>query len=153
MSDVVDWNTELRKIEREFDGLPPEPSPAAVKAKRAAERQAEERRKERAAKLGVHARVALVAVLSAAIVFWPYRRDCGVGLFTYLGAEGMVVAGGLWLMVCTWRQRMAKTHGVGLVTLLWGLMLIAHQVLPRVGYAKADPAKPAQWACSGAAAP
>lgn len=147
MSDVVDWNTELRKIEREFDGLPPEPSPAAVKAKRAAERQAEERRRERAAKLGVHARVALVAVLSAAIVFWPYRRDCGVGLFTYLGAEGMVVAGGLWLMVCTWRQRMAKTHGVALVTLLWGLMLIAYQVLPRVGYAKTDPAKPARWAC------
>jgi hypothetical protein len=38
MSDVVDWNAELRKIEHEFDGLPPEPSAAQLKAKRAAER-------------------------------------------------------------------------------------------------------------------
>lgn len=143
----VDWNTELRKIEREFDGLPPEPSPAELRAKRAAERRAEERRRERAAKLGVQARLGLVVVLAAAIVFWPYRRECGVGLFAYMGAEGMVVAGGLWLMVCTWRSRMAKTHGVALGMILWGLMLIGHQILPRVGYAKSDPGKPPQWMC------
>jgi len=145
----VDWNAELRKIEREFDGLPPEPSPAQLKAKRAAERREEERRRDRAAKLGVQARVALVTVLAAAIVFWPYRRECGVGLYTYMGAEGMVIAGGLWLMVCTWRQRMAKTHGVALVMILWGLMLVAHQVLPRVGYAKS--AKPSYWVCTASA--
>ena len=148
MSDVVDWNTELRKIEREFDGLPPEPSPAQLKAKRAAERREEERRKERAAQLGVHARVALVTTLAVAIVFWPYRRNCGVALFTYMAAEGVVVAGGLWLMVCTWRHRMAKTHGVALAMMLWGLVLLAHQVLPRVGYAKSDSASPARWVCS-----
>ena len=93
-------------------------------------------------------RVAIVVALAAAIVFWPYRRDCGVGLFTYLGAEGMVVAGGLWLMTCTWRHRMARMHGVALVTMLWGLMLVAHQVLPRVGYAKSDPASPSRWTCT-----
>ena len=142
----VDWNAELRKIEREFDGLPPEPSAAQVKAKRAAERREEERRQERVAKRGVSARVALVIVLAAAIIFWPYRRECGVGLFTYMGAEAMVIAGGLWLMVCTWRQRMPKTHGVALVMLLWGLMLVGHQVLPRVGYAKST--KPSRWVCT-----
>ena len=151
MSDVVDWNAELRKIEREFDGLPPEPSAAQLKAKRAAERREEERRRDRAAKLGVQARVALVALLAAAIVFWPYRRECGPGLFAYMGAEGMVIAGGLWLMVCTWRNRMAKTHGVALVMILWGLVLVGHQVLPRVGYAKTDPAKPSQWVCAAPA--
>jgi hypothetical protein len=147
MSDVVDWNSELRKIEREFDGRPAELSPAQLKVKRAAERREEDRRKERAARLGVQARVALVIVLAAAIVFWPYGRDCGLPLFTYMAAEGMVVAGGLWLMVCTWRQRMAKAHGVAMAIILWGLVLIAHQVLPRVGYAKGDPSKPARWAC------
>lgn len=151
MSDVVDWNAELRKIEREFDGLPPVPSPAQLKAKRAAERREEERRRDRAAKLGVQARVALVTILAAAIVFWPYRRECGPGLFAYMGAEAMVIAGGLWLMACTWRQRMAKTHGVALVMILWGLMLVAHQVLPRVGYAKTDPGKPSQWVCGAPA--
>jgi len=148
MSDVVDWNTELRKIEREFDGLPAELSPAQLKAKRAAERREEERRKERAAKRGVQARVALVIILAVAIAFWPYHRNCSLGLFTYMAAQGMVVAGGLWLMVCTWRQRMAKTHGLAVAVILWGLMLIAHQVLPRVGYAKSDPAKPPQWVCA-----
>ena len=79
MSDVVDWNAELRKVEREFDGLPREPSTAQLTAKHAAERRAEERRRDRAAKLGVRARGALVAVLAAAIVVWPYRRECGPG--------------------------------------------------------------------------
>jgi hypothetical protein len=144
----VDWNTELRKIEREFDGLPPEPSPAELRARRAAEQRAQQRRKERAAKLGVHARLLLVTVLAGAVVAWPYSRECGPGLFAFMGAEGMIVAGGLWLMACTWRSRMAKTHGVALVLLLWGLMLIGHQVLPRIGYAKTNPAKPALWVCA-----
>jgi hypothetical protein len=148
MSDAVDWDTELRKIEREFDGLPAELTPAQLKAKRVAERREEERRKERAAKRGVQARVALVIILAVAVAFWPYRRDCSLGLFTFMGAQGMVVTGGLWLMVCTWRQHMAKTHGLALIVMLWGLTLIAHQVLPRVGYAKDDPSKPSQWVCS-----
>ena len=33
----IDWNVELRKIEREYDGLPPEPSANALRARRAAE--------------------------------------------------------------------------------------------------------------------
>jgi hypothetical protein len=145
----VDWNTELRKIEREFDGLPPEPSPAEIRARRAAEQRAEQRRKDRAAKLGVQARLLLVTALAGAIVLWPYSRECGPGLFAFMSAEGMIVAGGLWLMACTWRSRMAKTHGVALVLVLWGLMLIGHQILPRIGYAKIDPAKPARWWCAG----
>jgi len=147
----VDWNTELRKIEREFDGLPPEPSPAEIRARRAAEQRAEQRRKDRAAKLAVHARLLLVTALAGAIVVWPYSRECGPGLVAFMGAEGMIVAGGLWLMACTWRSRMAKTHGVALVLVLWGLMLIGHQILPRIGYAKTDPAKPARWWCAASA--
>jgi hypothetical protein len=65
-----------------------------------------------------------------------------------MAAEGVVVAGGLWLMACTWRHRMAKTHGVALAMMLWGLVLLAQQVLPRVGYAKSDPADPSRWVCS-----
>jgi len=99
-------------------------------------------------KLGVHARLLLVTVLAGAVVAWPYSRECGPGLFAFMGAEGMIVAGGLWLMACTWRSRMAKTHGVALVLVLWGLMLIGHQVLPRIGYAKTNPAKPARWVCA-----
>jgi hypothetical protein len=146
----VNWDTELRKIEREFDGLPPEPTPAELRARRAAEQRAEKQRKERTVRLGVQARLLLVMALAGAIVLWPYRRACGPGLFVFMGAEVMIVAGGLWLMVCTWRARMAKTHGVALLLLLWGLMLIGHQVLPRIGYAKTDAASPALWWCAPA---
>jgi hypothetical protein len=143
----IDWNAELRKIEREFDGLPPEPSPAELRARRTAEQRAEQRRKERAMRLGVKARLILVAVLAGAIVWWPYSRECGPGLFAFMGAEAMIAVGALWVAACTWRSRMAKAHGVALVLVLWGLMLIGHQVMPRIGYAKTDPAKPARWSC------
>ena len=150
MSDI-DWKTELRKIEREFDGLPPEPSPAEIRARRAAEQRTERRRKERAVRLGVQARLVLVVVLAGAIGLWPYPRDCGRGLFAFMGAEAMIVAGGLWVVAWTWRSRMAKTHGVALVLVLWGLMLIGHQVLPRIGYAKTDAGNPARWWCVASA--
>ena len=144
----IDWNTELRKIEREFDGLPPEPTPTQVRARRAAELRAEKLRKERATLRGVLARLLPVVVLAGAIVLWPYRRDCGPGLLAYMSAEGVIIVGGLWLVACTWRARMAKTHGAALILVLWGLMLIGHQILPRIGYAKTDAANPARWWCA-----
>ena len=36
---------------------------------------------------------------------------------------------------------------VALILVLWGLLLIGQQILPRVGYAKTDAAHPAQWWC------
>jgi len=146
--DEIDWNTELRKIEREFDGLPPEPTPTQVRARRAADQRAERLRRERATLLGVLARLLPVVALAGAIVLWPYRRDCGAGLFAYMGAEGVIVVGGLWLVTCTWRARMAKSHGAALILILWGLMLIGHQLLPRIGYAKTDASNPARWWCA-----
>lgn len=145
----INWLTELRKIEREFDGLPPEPTPTELRARRAAEQRAERLRRERGMLLGVLARFLPVVALAGAIVLWPYHRDCGTGLLAYLGAEGVVVVGGLWLVACTWRARMAKTHGAALILVLWGLMLIAHQILPRVGYAKTNAADPPLWWCEG----
>lgn len=149
----INWLTELRKIEREFDGLPPEPTPTELRIRRAAEQRAEKLRRERATLLGVLARFLPVVGLAGAIVLWPYHRGCGTGLFVYLGAEGVIVVGGLWLVACTWRARLAKTHGVALILVLWGLMLIGHQILPRVGYAKTDAAHPAQWWCEGKPTP
>ena len=39
-----DWSTQLKKIEREFDGRPPEPSPALKRAKDAHRRLVRESR-------------------------------------------------------------------------------------------------------------
>lgn len=143
----VNWNVELKKIEREFDGLPPEPSQGAVNARRAAERAAQQREEARAGAIGTWARLLLVAALAGALNFWPYARACGIGLFAYMGAETLIVAGALWVVAWTWRWRMVKTHGVALLLVTWALALIAIQVLPRIGYAKTDPVNPEQWRC------
>ena len=47
-----DWSTQLKKIEREFDGLPPEPSLAMKKLQSEEERRAQERVQQRAAMIG-----------------------------------------------------------------------------------------------------
>jgi hypothetical protein len=147
------WTAELRKIERQFDGLPPEPSPTERTSRRIAERRTLEREERWAMVLGTVGRMALVLLLAGAINLWPYPHACGSGLFEYLGAESLIAVGGLWLAVWTWRARLGLAHGVALAMVLWGLVLVGLQVLPRVGYAKTDPRQPPSWWCSGPAAP
>ena len=60
----------------------------------------------------------------------------------------MVVLSGLWLVVWSWHGRMVRTHIVAVTMVLWGLGLLAAQILPRVGYARVDPANPPGWLCS-----
>ena len=143
----IDWNVELKKIEREFDGLPPAPTQGQVNARRASERRARLQKDAATATIGVAVRVALITALGAALYYWPYSHACGFGLFSYLGAETLVVAGGAWVLVHTWQHRMAKAHGLAIAILFAGFALIAAQVLPRVGYAKADAAQSQQWWC------
>jgi len=100
-------------------------------------------RAERNAKLGVWARLLAVALLGGAILWWPYVRSCGFGLAAYLAASAMIVVGGIWVVACTWILRMARTHAVAMLVALWGVSLIAIEVLPRVGYA----AQSATWLC------
>jgi hypothetical protein len=143
----IDWNVELRKIERQMSGLPPEPSSGAIKAKRAAEQRAQERKQTQSALIGAWARIAVVGLLGAGLYFWPYPRACGVGLFGYLSAQALIVAGGLWVTMISWQNRLARTHAVALLMVASGLVLIGSEVSPRVGYAKVDPAYPPVWMC------
>jgi hypothetical protein len=151
MSDM-NWNAELRKIEREFSGLPKEPSPAELNARRASERLAKQRQEATNAAVGASARLSLVAILATALSFWPYATECGAGLFGYMAAVAVMLASAVWVVTYTWRFHMAKTHGVALMMVLGALALLAVQVLPRVGYAKADAAHPQRWLCSESAA-
>jgi hypothetical protein len=148
---AINWTSELKKIERAFDGLPPVPavpSPAQLKQRRTSERRTLERtleRQERTAMvIGTAGRFVLVFALSAAINFWPYGHACGFGLFTYMFAEVLIVVGGLWTVAWTWQHRMPRGHGVAIAMVAWGCALIAAQVLPRMGYA----AEAAHWFCT-----
>jgi hypothetical protein len=149
-----DWSTKLKKIEREFSGLPPEPSPAFKKLQSEEERRAQERAKQRVAALGAGARLILVFALFGALIVWPYANDCGGGLFGYIAAKAVIVAGGLWVAFTTWRARLPKMHALSLLIILVGLILIAGDVLPRTGYATVDPKHPPQlWCPETTAAP
>ena len=110
-----DWSTQLKKIEREFEGLPPEPSPAFKKLQSEEQRRAQERAKQRAAMIGGGARLILVAALGVALAFWPYEKECGSGLFGYLAVELVIIVGGLWVAISTWRARLPKMHVLSLL--------------------------------------
>jgi len=147
-----DWSTQLKKIEREFDGLPPEPSLAYKKLQSEEERRAKERTAQRAALIGVTARLILVAAVGVALLFWPYNNTCGAGLFGFLGAEAVIVIGGVWIGITSWRARLPRMHLVSLAIALAGMILIAADVLPRIGYAAVDAKNPPSFACSDAPA-
>jgi hypothetical protein len=150
----INWNTELRKIVREFDGLPPLPTSEELSARRAAEQraqkldeQAQQLREDRYTLWGIWGRLALVGLLAVAVGFWPYSRACGFGLFIYMFVGVVIVISGLWASLFGWHYRMPWVHGLALALVLWGLILITAQVLPRNGYARVDPNHPPTWLC------
>jgi len=96
---------------------------------------------------GVFARLLLSVALGVAIVFWPYGSRCGAGLAAYLGAVTAVIASGVWSAVWTFRHRAGRAHALSLLLILWGMILGAQEVLPRVGYAIPTPQHPAAWYC------
>jgi hypothetical protein len=87
--------------------------------------------------------VALGVLLGIALPQWPYARACGSWLLLYLTAVGTVVVAGLWGARVSWRSRIGFAHVIAVITMIWGLALVAHEVLPRVGYAKVRLA----WRC------
>lgn len=148
----IDWNTELRKIEREYSGLPPEPSPAQARMKREMEKAASERKAQRRGQLGVYVRLVPVLALGASLLLWPYPSRCGMPLAAYLGAIAAAALGALWLLALTWKWRMPITHLLAMALVAWAALVAGRELLPRVGYAKPDPARPPGFHCAARAA-
>jgi VIT1/CCC1 family predicted Fe2+/Mn2+ transporter len=80
--------------------------------------------------------VGLGVLLGAALPQWPYVKACGWWLGLYMAAVGIVVVAGLWGAHASWRSRLGFAHVIAVATIIWGLALMAQEVLPRVGYAK-----------------
>lgn len=143
----INWKTELRKTEREFSGLPPEPTAEDIRLWRIQEEADQRRRSALNGAVGAWTRLLLVIALAAGLSFWPYARACGPGLYGFLSAECAVVIGGAWVAVYSWRRSAGRAHIAAFLILLVGIGMLALEVLPRVGYAKTNPLQPATWAC------
>jgi hypothetical protein len=144
----INWKTELRKVEREFSGLPPEPTAEELRAWRLAAEAEQRHRDELNGAVGAWTRLFLVIALAAGLYFWPYASRCGVGLYGFVGAEAAVIVGGAWVAIYSWRRRAAWAHITAILTLLAGIAFVGLEVLPRVGYAKPDPTRPVEWGCA-----
>ena len=151
-SSVIDWNVELRKISREYDGLPPETTPARVRAERVAELRAREREAALGALVATWARVLLVGALAVSLLWWPYGRDCGLPLAAFGGAAAMLVIGGAWAAGCAWRRRLAVPHVAAIALMVGGLALVASESVPRLGYGSLDWVATSGWRCAAAPA-
>jgi len=147
-----DWAKEMKKIDRQLESISDEAlfpaKTGAAKGPKAAAARAENLEKQRTTStLGVFLRLLLSVALGVGIYFWPYDARCGLGLFGYLAAVGVVTASGIWSAVWTWRHRSARGHTLSLLLILWGATLGAMEILPRIGYAKTDALHPATWTC------
>ena len=152
----IDWNVELRKIVREYDGLPPEPPPSSRKRARSRtqirlekiqEIVARDRFNERLAVVGFWVRFGLVAVLTFSLFWWPYGHRCGFPLVAFLLANATVIVAGLALSAQTWRDRMTRPFIVSTLFVATAWTVIALHTVPRLGYAPLGETNTA-WSCS-----
>ena len=146
--DQIDWKAELRKIERQFDGLPPEPPPTEIRTQKLANIREREQAERQITVVGASARLLLVGVLLGAPWWWPYANACGFGLAAFLAAKSMIVVGGLWSAVFAWRNRLVASHTVALAFVFTGLALLAAELLPRLGYVSIATMGDPHWRCA-----
>ncbi len=141
-----DWDKEMAEIDKIIDQAPPAPLSAGKPAAPAPAGSPPARVAapvSRGGALSTWLRVGLGVALAVGMTQWPYFYACGTWLFLYLGAVGIVGLSGFWGMVASWRRRMGLAHSVALAVFLWGGVLAAASVLPRIGYAK----RAAVWMC------
>ncbi len=142
-----DWDAEMKKIDKQLESVSDEALLPAKTAATPAARVAAETKQASTSTLGVMVRLFLAAALGIGMIFWPYPVRCGIGLFGYLAATGLVAGAGIWTAVWTWRHRSSRGHILSLLILLWGALLGAREILPRIGYATPTEAHPAIWLC------
>ena len=140
------WDDELKRIDRQLESVSDAallPSPATTPAAKAetAKLQAE------TSTLGVFARLVLGVALGVGMFFWPYSARCGIGLAAYLGAVVVLIIAGVWSGIWAWRHRSGRAHLLAILLAVWGSVLGAIEILPRVGYAKPSAQHPAEWIC------
>src|ERR1051325_192939 len=159
---MTDWEKELAKIDKQLASMsddqlvapPAVPGRASLPAGKGARPSTVAPSADtgstpmsRGAVFALYLRVGLSVALAVGMMFWPYDAKCGAGLSLYLGAVIAVIVSATWSSIWSWRHRAARLHTLSLLLLMWGLILGALAVLPKVGYAKPTVLHPEAWAC------
>lgn len=141
------WEKELAKIDKQLESASDEQLfPKSVAATPAQERELTTKR-TRTQTLGVMVRLLLAVALGIGMIFWPFQARCGLGLLGYLAAVAVVTGAGVWSAIWSWRHRAGKAHVLSLLIALWGTLLGAQEILPRIDYAIPTLEHPAAWEC------
>ena len=145
-----DWDQEMREVDRLLAKLPTHEPHAAHPGAHGGGGDATATRASGAARarssgewLGTWARVALGLLIGIGMTQWPYTHGCGMRLDFYLIGVLAVIVAGVWSSLSSWRRRMGLAHILSQLLIIWGLVLAAREVLPRVGYSRMT----ALWFC------
>ena len=92
-------------------------------------------------------KVTIAVAAGAGLMFWPWPARCGPPLLGFTAATGGVALLGLWSAIGTWRHRLGLAHVASLLVMVWGMLLGAREILPRVGYAVPTADRTAGWSC------
>lgn len=142
-----DWDRELAKIDKQLESVSDEQLFPKSAAKTTPQREAIAEKQSRTSTFGVMVRLLLSVALGIGMIFWPYQARCGLGLLAYLLAVVVLIGAGGWSAVWAWRHRAGKAHVLSLLIMLWGTILGAQEILPRVGYAIPTLDRPNVWEC------
>lgn len=93
------------------------------------------------------AQLAVAIAAGVGLWFWPWATRCGLNAVGFTAATGGVTLLGLWSAVGSWRHRQSYAHVLSFAVMIWGLVLGAREVLPRMGYAIPTYDRPAGWSC------
>jgi len=143
-----DWDKELAEVDRLLNNIPghvPAPPPARTPggARPAGAPAPGPRKLSTREWLGTWIRVGLGLLIGIGMTQWPYTHGCGLKLWFYLLGVGAVLAAGVWSSISSWRRHLAWAHVLSQGLVIWGLVLAAREVLPRVHYARDI----ATWMC------
>ena len=110
----------MKKIDKQLESISDDALISTSSAKAPAEKAKVAAVQRTTTTFGVFARLMLAVALGLGMLFWPYSARCGPGLGYPLGAVTVVVVGGVWCAVWTWRHRAAKAHVLSLLLVMCG---------------------------------
>ena len=142
-----DWDKELAKIDRQLENTSDQAMFPAPQGGTPAQQTVVTETRSRTATLGAFARLLLAVALGVGVAFWPYPARCGLWLAAYLAVVAAVIGAGVWSSIWTWRHRTARAHILSLLIILWGIVLGAQVVLPRVPWPTGATCPVHTWVC------